>query len=71
MTLPMDCNFGDLANDGYFYFYFYQGTGHPEYETIPNVTYRSLEGTVLADVTMAVGFGHLQKGHGVSFTDLD
>ncbi len=44
---------------------------HPGYEAIPNVMYRNLEGTVLADVTMAGGFGHLQKGHVVSFTDLD
>ena len=69
MTLPMGCNFGDLANDGCLDFS--KGTAHPGYEAIPNVMYRNLEGTVLADVTMAGGFGHLQKGHGVSFTNLD
>ncbi|MCY3761624.1 MAG: VCBS repeat-containing protein, partial [Gemmatimonadetes bacterium] len=70
LTLTMGCNFGDLDNDGYLDFY--QGTGYPGYEALmPNVMYRNLGGTGFVDVTMAGGFGHLQKGHGVAFADLD
>ena len=38
---------------------------------MPNVMYRNRGGTGFTDVTMAGGFGHLQKGHGVAFADLD
>ena len=70
MTVPMGCNFGDLDNDGYLDFY--QGTGYPGYEALmPNMMYRNRGGTGFADVTTAGGFGHLQKGHGVAFADLD
>ena len=66
----MGANFGDLDNDGWLDFYL--GTGYPDYEgLIPNVMYRNRGGTGFADVTTAGGFGHLQKGHGVSFADLD
>lgn len=33
--------------------------------------YRNQQGTRFADVTFAGGFGHLQKGHGVAFGDVD
>ena len=70
LTLTMGCNFGDLDNDGYLDFY--QGTGYPGYEALmPNVMYRNRGGTGFEDVTMAGGFGHLQKGHGVAFADID
>ena len=63
-------NFGDLDNDGYLDFYL--GTGYPDYEALmPNVMYRNRRGTGFADVTSAGGFGHLQKGHGIAFADLD
>ena len=69
-TLPMGANFGDLDGDGYLDFYL--GTGYPDYEALmPNVMYRNLGGTGFVDVTTSGGFGHLQKGHGVSFADLD
>ena len=69
-TVPMGCNFGDLDNDGYLDFY--QGTGYPSYEALmPNVMYRNRGGTGFSDVTTAGGFGHLQKGHAVSFADID
>ncbi len=68
--LPMGANFGDLDADGWPDFYL--GTGEPGYETVmPNVMFRNLEGEGFKDVTMAGGFGHLQKGHGVAFGDLD
>ena len=69
-TLPMGANFGDLDNDGYADFYL--GTGYPAYEgLVPNVMYHNRAGRDFANVTTAGGFGHLQKGHGVAFGDLD
>lgn len=67
---PMGCNFGDLDNDGWLDFYL--GTGNPSYEVIiPNRMFRNDGGRRFQDVTSAGGFGHLQKGHGVAFADLD
>jgi hypothetical protein len=67
---PMGCNFGDLDNDGFLDFYL--GTGNVDYaELRPNVMFHNESGQHFANVTMAGGFGHLQKGHGVSFADLD
>ena len=66
----MGSNFGDLDNDGYLDFYL--GTGDPEFTTvIPNRTFRNAEGKFFQDVTTSGGFGHVQKGHGVSFADID
>ncbi|MEE8523888.1 MAG: CRTAC1 family protein [Thermoanaerobaculia bacterium] len=68
--LPMGSNYGDLDNDGFPDVYL--GTGEPGYETImPNVMFRNAGGTRFDDVTFAGGFGHLQKGHGVAFGDVD
>jgi len=70
VTLTMGANFGDLDNDGFLDFYL--GTGYPHYDgLVPNVMYRNERGRSFADVTAAGGFGHLQKGHGVVFCDLD
>ena len=69
-TLPMGANFGDLDGDGWLDFYL--GTGYPGLEgLVPNVMYRNDRGRRFVDVTFAGGFGHLQKGHGVAFADLD
>ena len=66
----MGANFGDLDNDGYPDFYL--GTGYPPYHSLmPSVMYRNRGGREFADITYAGGFGHLQKGHGVFFADLD
>ena len=68
--LPMGSNYGDLDNDGWLDFYL--GTGNPSFESImPKRMYRNVEGKRFEDVTFAGGFGHLQKGHGVFFADLD
>ncbi len=69
-SLPMGANHGDLDNDGYPDIYL--GTGLPNYESIaPNLMYRNDRGRSFEDVTYSGGFGHLQKGHGVAFGDLD
>jgi hypothetical protein len=68
--LPMGANFGDLDNDGFLDFYL--GTGDPSYHSLmPNLMYLNRGGSGFVDVTMAGGFGHLQKGHGIAFADLD
>lgn len=69
-VLPMGSNFGDLNNDGFLDFYL--GTGDPEYESLtPNAMFLNEGGQRFVDVTMPGRFGHLQKGHGVAFADLD
>ena len=66
----MGSNFGDLDNDGWLDFYI--GTGSPEFTSvIPNRMFRNLDGKSFEEVTSAGGFGHIQKGHGVGFADLD
>ncbi|MFN0112754.1 MAG: FG-GAP-like repeat-containing protein [Blastocatellia bacterium] len=66
----MGANFGDFDNDGWLDFYL--GTGAPSYAALmPNYAFRNLGGKSFADVTTAMGTGHLQKGHGVAFGDLD
>src|SRR5207244_8861127 len=70
VLLGMACNFGDLDNDGYLDFYL--GTGDPDLSTlIHNRMYRHADGKFFQDVTAAGGFGHLQKGHGIAFADID
>ncbi|HSG69683.1 MAG TPA: CRTAC1 family protein, partial [Planctomycetaceae bacterium] len=67
---PMGANFGDLNKDGYPDFYL--ATGNTQYSEIqPNVMFLNQSGRRFVNVTMAGGFGHLQKGHGVSFADID
>ncbi|MCH8206081.1 MAG: CRTAC1 family protein [Chloroflexi bacterium] len=68
--MSMGANFGDLDNDGFLDFYL--GTGYPAYDAIgPNIMYRNDAGRRFQDVTFSGGFGHLQKGHGVAFGDID
>lgn len=68
--LTMGCGFGDLDNDGWLDFYL--GTGAPDFQAlVPNLMFRNQAARVFQDVTTAGGFGHLQKGHGIAFADLD
>ena len=68
--MPMGSNIGDLNNDGFLDFYL--GTGEPQVSVIlPNMMYLNRGGKQFADITMAGGFGHLQKGHAVVFADYD
>jgi hypothetical protein len=69
-TVVMGASFGDLDNDGFPDMYL--GTGYPFYDgLVPNVMYWNRGGKRFSDVTTAGGFGHLQKGHGIAFADLD
>jgi hypothetical protein len=66
----MGANFGDIDNDGWLDMYL--GTGNPDYTSlIPNRMFRNIGGTRFEDVTKSARVGNLQKGHGVSFADID
>jgi len=70
VLLVMGANFGDLDNDGYLDMYL--GTGEPSLTTlVPDRMFRNDRGRTFQDVTTSGGFGHLQKGHGISFADID
>ena len=66
----MGSNFGDLDNDGWPDLYL--GTGTPDFRAlIPNLLFRNDAARRFQDVTASAGVGHLQKGHGIAFADLD
>jgi hypothetical protein len=66
----MGSNFGDFDNDGWLDIYL--ATGGPDLRhLVPNRAYRNDGGTQFQDITFSGGFGHLQKGHGVAFADID
>jgi hypothetical protein len=66
----MGANFGDLDNDGFLDVYL--GTGAPSFASLmPNIMLKNDAGKRFVDVTDATGTGHLQKGHGIAFVDLD
>jgi len=68
--LPMGANFGDVDGDGWLDIYL--ATGDPAFETLmPNVLLHNQAGRRFGNATHAAGLGHLQKGHGVAFGDLD
>lgn len=67
---PMGVNFGDLDNDGFLDFYL--GTGYPNFEGLmPKLMFHNVGGRKFEEATFSGGFGHLQKGHGIAFVDLD
>jgi hypothetical protein len=76
VVFPMGSNFGDVDEDGFPDLYL--ATGDPEYSSLwPNVLLHNAAaakapgGRRFEDVTTSSGTGHLQKGHGVSFGDVD
>lgn len=69
-VFAMGANFGDIDNDGFLDMYL--GSGNPRYQSlVPNKMFLNLDGEQFADVTTSARVGHLQKGHGVSFADMD
>jgi hypothetical protein len=69
-AFAMGSNFGDIDNDGFLDMYL--ATGNPMYQSlVPNKMFKNIGGEKFADVTRSARVGHLQKGHGVSFADLD
>jgi hypothetical protein len=70
VAFAMGSNFGDIDNDGFLDMYL--GTGNPAYQSVvPNKMFKNMQGEKFADVTSSARVGHLQKGHGVSFADID
>jgi len=69
-AFAMGSNYGDIDNDGFLDMYI--GTGNPNFESlVPNKMFLNIGGKKFADVTTNARVGNLQKGHGVSFCDLD
>ena len=70
VVLGMGLNYGDLDNDGWLDFY--AGTGNPDLSTlIPKRMFRNHDGKYFDEVTTSGDFGHLQKGHGIAFGDIN
>ena len=70
IAFAMGSNFGDIDNDGYLDFYL--GTGNPQLQSVvPNKLFKNINGKSFLDITTSARVGNLQKGHAVSFADLD
>jgi hypothetical protein len=70
VAFAMGSNFGDIDNDGFLDIYL--GTGNPQYQSlVPNKMFRNINGEKFMDITNEARVGNIQKGHGVSFADLD
>ena len=66
----MGANYGDVDNDGFPDLYV--GTGGPHFTSlIPNRLFRNHGGDAFQEVTSSARVGHLGKGHGVSFGDVE
>ncbi|MEM9942622.1 MAG: CRTAC1 family protein [Planctomycetota bacterium] len=66
----MGSNFGDYNNDGFLDCYI--GTGTPNLASVlPNLFFQNQNGDAFKNVTTETRTGHVQKGHGVTFADID
>jgi hypothetical protein len=69
-VFSMGANFGDIDNDGWPDMYL--GTGNPDFASlVPNRMFKNIGGHGFKDITVVARVGNLQKGHGVSFADID
>ncbi len=70
IAFAMGANFGDIDNDGFLDFYL--GTGNPQLTSaLPNKLFKNIGGVHFLDVTTSARVGNIQKGHAVSFADMD
>jgi len=70
IAFSMGMNIGDIDNDGFLDIY--MATGNPLYQSlVPNKLFHNIAGRYYDDITTEARVGNLQKGHGVSFADLD
>jgi hypothetical protein len=70
VSFTMGSSVGDLNADGLPDLYL--ATGSSSLDALqPNLALLNVDGAAFADVTQPAHLGHLQKGHGVSFADLD
>lgn len=68
--LVMGSSYGDFDNDGWMDFYL--GTGKPSLRSlIPNRLFRNNNGQFYEEATTSARVGNLQKGHEISFADLN
>lgn len=68
--LAMGCSYGDFDLDGWMDFYV--GTGSPSLKTlVPNRLLRNNNGEYFQEATTSARMGSLQKGHQISFADLN
>ena len=66
----MGANYGDVDNDGWLDVFV--GTGDPHLrQLMPNRMFRNAGGETFQDISTSGGFGHMGKGHGISFGDMD
>ena len=68
-TKPMGANFGDVDGDGFLDFYL--APRHRLRRADAQCAVLEPSGSALCRCDFASGLGHLQKGHGVVFADLD
>lgn len=70
ITQGMSANYGDIDNDGYDEIFL--GTGANGFgDLMPNLMFKNMEGKKFADISVVGGFSSLQKGHGISFADIN
>ena len=70
VLFTMGSNHGDVDGDGWPDFY--AATGDPDFRSlVPNRMFVGDGRGGFLDATTSGGFGHLQKGHGIGFADLD